>query len=66
MPYLRSLFAVMKAFGIVFYQNFQNGQPSHVAVASPRTPIRIFCAYLAPFVCQMRRFSASGQTLMMH
>ena len=33
----------MKAFGIVFYQNFQNDQASQVAVASPR--IRNFCVY---------------------
>ena len=53
----------MKAFGIVFYQNFQNDQASQVAVASPRTPIRNFCAYLAPLVHQICRFSASGQAL---
>ena len=55
--YLRSLFAEMKAFCIVFYQNFQNDQAPQVAIVSQRTPIRNFCAYLAQFVRQIRRFS---------
>ena len=51
----------MKAFSIVFSQNFPNDQASQVAVASPRTPIRNFCVYLAPFVHQICRFLCQGK-----
>ena len=48
----------MKAYGIVFFKIFKMIELQ----LRPQGPIRIFCAYLAPFVRQIRRFSASGQT----
>ena len=36
--YLRSLFAVIKVFGIVFYQNFQNDQATLKLQLRPQGP----------------------------
>ena len=48
----------MKAFGIDFYQNFQNALASKVVAASPKTLLRYFCA--SGFICGSNmRFSNS-------